>query len=76
MTAPAPDRRCGTCVLWERDPSPANRLFGSVYGDCTSTQTSLPACVQMEQRKMKEYEGTRCSQWSDGAEALGETDGE
>lgn len=66
MTAPAPDRRCGTCVFWERDPSPANRLFGSVYGDCTWAHTHLPIHMQTDQGKMKEYEGGRCSQWTDG----------
>lgn len=72
MTAPAPDRRCGTCKWWEPDTDPSNRITGERWGNCEWPTANLPASMSRYAVEMDENEGTDCSQWSDGAEALGE----
>lgn len=66
MTAPATDRRCGTCKWWE----PWRGWSG--WGGCVWFKAHMPAAMRA-MPDMHETTGTDCSQWSDGAEALGET---
>lgn len=79
MTAPAPDRRCGTCKWWERYRT------NSEYGRCEVLLQMLPFWAHVHDSNdhedetyptrigsTKETAGTDCAMWSDGAEALGE----
>lgn len=60
MTAPAPDRRCGTCVFWE--------TTSERWGWCEWSRANMPASLR-DVREMHKDHGTDCSQWADGAEA-------
>jgi len=71
FTAPAPDRRCGTCKWWVKDPHPSNQTADTAWGECEWPKAHRPASMPREGVEMDEDEGTDCSQWSDGAEALG-----
>lgn len=59
----APDRRCGTCKWWERSKA------HSEMGYCEWPKAHLPASIATRPM-MHEDEGTDCSQWSDGADAV------
>jgi hypothetical protein len=76
VTSPATDRRCGTCKWWVRDANPIIQPAYIAWGDCEWPKAHRPASLPTDAVEMDENEGTDCSQWSDGAEALGETDGE
>lgn len=71
MTAPAPDRRCGTCKWWK---SFTTSDWDTDWGGCEWGQGNQPASMRTEPPEMHMNDGTDCSQWSDGAEALGEGD--
>lgn len=68
MTAPAPDRRCGTCKWWRR----TTKSGIGWWGKCDWLTQNLPASLVRTSPTTQEDDCTDCSQWSDGAEAMGE----
>lgn len=60
MTAPAPERRCGTC-----------HWCGESDGitECLWLPEAYPWWMEINVAEVTEHDGTNCSQWSDGAEA-------
>lgn len=76
MTAPAHDRRCGTCKWWER------YVDHGESGRCEVLHQTLPFWAYVHDSldhesetyptrtgSTKETDGTDCSQWSDRVEA-------